>query len=214
MLLENKPLLILAAALAMLHLGNGAMLPLYGLAVIKAGKADPAGFVAMTIVVAQGVMVLASLAAMALAEKRGYWLVMLLTFIALPIRGVVASSVIESWGVWPVQALDGIGAGLQSVAVPGLVARILAGTGRVNVGQGAVMTVQGVGASLSPAIGGAIAQALGFHAAFLILGSFSLGSLALALALWLLAAPILRPACARPDDGDDLATGHAPAPVA
>ena len=216
-LLENKPLLILAAALAMFHLGNGAMLPLYGLAVVKAGKADPAGFVAMTIVVAQGVMVLASLAAMALAEKRGYWLVMLLTFIALPIRGfialpihgVVASSVIESWGVWPVQALDGIGAGLQSVAVPGLVARILAGTGRVNVGQGAVMTVQGVGASLSPAIGGAIAQALGFHAAFLILGSFSLGSLA----LWLLAAPILRPACARPDDGDDLATGHAPAPV-
>ena len=40
-------------------------------------------------------------------------------------------------------------------------------------------------------------------------GSFSLGSLA----LWLLAAPILRPACARPDDGD-LAAGHAPAPVA
>ena len=195
-LLENKPLLILAAALAMFHLGNGAMLPLYGLAVVKAGKADPAGFVALTIVVAQGVMIAASLVAMTLAEKRGYWLVMLLTFVALPIRGVIASSVIESWGVWPVQALDGVGAGLQSVAVPGLVARILAGTGRVNVGQGAVMTVQGVGAALSPAIGGAIAQAIGFHAAFLILGSFSLGSLA----LWLAAAPVLRPACAGPDE--------------
>ena len=55
--------------------------------------------------------------------------------------------------------LDGVGAGLQSVAVPGLVARILNGTGRVNVGQGAVMTVQGLGASLSPAIGGWMAQA-------------------------------------------------------
>jgi MFS family permease len=207
-LLESKPLLVLAAALAMFHLGNGAMLPLYGLAVVKAGKADPAGFVALTIVVAQGVMVLASLVAMTLAEKRGYWLVMLLTFIALPIRGVVASLVIESWGVWPVQALDGIGAGLQSVAVPGLVARILAGTGRVNVGQGAVMTVQGVGAALSPAIGGALAQALGFHAAFLVLGSFSLG----AFALWLLGAPILRPVCAKPDDPHP-AAGHAPAPA-
>ena len=144
-------------------------------------------------------MIIASLAAMTLAEKRGYWLVMLLTFIALPIRGLVAASVIQDWGVWPVQALDGIGAGLQSVAVPGLVARILSGTGRVNVGQGAVMTVQGLGASLSPAIGGAIAQAIGFRPAFLILGSFALGSLA----LWLLAAPILRPACAGPEDDCD-----------
>jgi hypothetical protein len=33
-----KPLLVLAAALALLHLGNGAMLPLYGLAVVAANK--------------------------------------------------------------------------------------------------------------------------------------------------------------------------------
>jgi hypothetical protein len=51
-LLECKPLLILAAALACFHLGNGAMLPLYGLAVVSAKQADPAGFVAITIVVA------------------------------------------------------------------------------------------------------------------------------------------------------------------
>jgi len=74
---------------------------------------------------------------------------------------------------------NGVGAGLQSVAVPGLVARLLNGTGRVNIGQGAVMTVQGVGASLSPAIGGWIAHPIGYAAAFLILGSFALVSLAL-----------------------------------
>ncbi len=34
-LLESKPLLILAAALACFHLGNAAMLPLYGLAVVS-----------------------------------------------------------------------------------------------------------------------------------------------------------------------------------
>ena len=33
-LVECKPLLVLAAALALFHLGNGAMLPLYGLAVV------------------------------------------------------------------------------------------------------------------------------------------------------------------------------------
>jgi len=194
-LLECKPLLILAAALACFHLGNGAMLPLYGLAVVANKQGDPAGFVATTIVVAQGTMIFASLIAMQLADRKGYWLVLLISFVALPIRGVIAAHVMNKWGVYPVQILDGIGAGLQSVAVPGLVARILSGTGRVNVGQGAVMTVQGLGASLSPAIGGWIAQGIGYGPMFLILGSFALGSIA----LWLGFASILRPACARPN---------------
>ena len=135
---------MLAACLACFHLGNGAMLPLYGLAVVgaqarrsgdlrrrddrhRAGRDDreprssPCGW----------------------RKNEGYWLVLLISFIALPIRGLIAAHLITDWGVYPVQMLDGVGAGLQSVAVPGLVARILNGTGRVNVGQGAVMTVQG-----------------------------------------------------------------------
>ena len=186
------------------------MLPLYGLAVVANKQGDPAGFVAVTIVVAQGTMILVSLIAMRLAEKEGYWLVLLISFIALPIRGVIAAQVMNKWGVYPVQILDGVGAGLQSVAVPGLVARILDGTGRVNVGQGAVMTVQGLGASLSPAIGGWIAQEIGYSAMFLILGSFALGSIA----LWLGFASVLKPACARRDGSDDrpMATALAAAP--
>jgi hypothetical protein len=156
----------------------------------------------MTVVVAQAVMILAAIVAMRLAETRGYWLVILVTFIALPIRGLIAASVIQAWGVFPVQALDGVGAGLQSVAVPGLVARILRGTGRVNAGQGAVMTAQGLGAAASPAIGGAIAQAVGYPLAFLTLGAFALGSLA----LWLGFFSMLKAACAAPTGGDAPAT--------
>jgi MFS family permease len=190
-LLRNKPMLILAAALACFHLGNGAMLPLYGMAVVHAGKGNAATFTATTVVVAQAVMILTSLVAMRMAAGRGYWLVLLISFAALPVRGLIAGSLIEQWGVWPVQALDGIGAGLQSVAVPGLVACLLDGSGRVNVGQGAVMTVQGVGASLSPALGGWIAQFLGYRIAFIMLGSFAL----ISLALWIGFAATLRPAC-------------------
>ena len=191
-LVSSKPLLILAAALLFFHLGNAAMLPLYGLAVVANKQADPAGFVAMTIVIAQGTMILTSLVAMRLAEKEGYWLVLLVSFVALPIRGVVAAWLLNKWGVYPVQFLDGIGAGLQSVAVPGLVARILDGSGRVNAGQGAVMTVQGIGASLSPAIGGWIAQELGYGPMFLVLGGFAVVSVA----LWMAFASLLKPACA------------------
>lgn len=54
------------------------------------------------------------------------------------------------------------------------------------------MTVQGLGASLSPAIGGWIAQDLGYSLMFLILGGFALVSIA----LWVAFAAVLKPACA------------------
>ena len=59
------------------------------------------------------------------------------------------------------------------------IARILRGTGHVNAGLGLVMTVQGIGAALSPAVAGAIATRYGFPAAFLTLGVFALVGLAL-----------------------------------
>ena len=149
-LVECKPLLILAATLLMFHLGNSAMLPLYGVAVVTNAHANGASFVAITIVVAQGVMILASLLA---APWGKAWIVGRAPHLlaALPIRGILAAVLIGTWGVYPVQFLDGVGAGLQSVAVPSLVVRILNGTGQINTGQGAVMTAaQGIGASLSP----------------------------------------------------------------
>jgi MFS family permease len=197
-LLSCKPLLVLAGALALFHLGNAAMLPLYGMAVVAARQGDPAALVAATIVVAQATMVVASLWAMRMAGRDGYWWILLISFVALPVRAVVAAYLIKSWGVFPVQVLDGIGAGLQSVAVPALVARILNGTGRVNVGQGAVMTAQGIGASLSPALGGWIAQTSGYPHAFLLLGALAFGSVI----LWLTCAAVIRPACgSRPMSG-------------
>jgi len=189
-LLRCKPLLVLAASLTLFHLGNAAMLPLYGLAVVAAKQANPATFVAATIVVAEATMVVASLVAMRLSERRGLWLVLLVSFAALPVRGLLAAHLIHSWGVFPVQVLDGVGAGLQSVAVPGLITRTLNGTGHVNVGQGAVMTAQGIGASLSAAIGGWLAQWYGYTTAFLILGSFALGSVV----IWIRWAAVLKEA--------------------
>lgn len=188
MLLTCKPLLILGFALLLFHLGNAAMLPLYGMAVVSAHQGNPALFTALTVVVAQTVMVAMSVAAIRWMRTHGHWFVILLTFIALPIRGIIAAFLIKSWGVWPVQALDGVGAGLQSVAVPAMVASLLQRTGRVNVGQGAIMTMQGIGAALSPLLGGMVADAFGFQKTFLLLGAISAGSLV----LWCGYARILR----------------------
>lgn len=118
------------------------------------------------LVIAQAVMIVTSIVGMRAAEGRRYWPVMLASFLVLPVRGTLAYFLTGWWGVLPVQVLDGIGTGLQSVAVPGMVARSLNGTGWINLGQGAVITVQGIGASLSPGLGGWVAQWIGCQPAF------------------------------------------------
>jgi len=191
-LLQSKPLLVLGATLTLFHLGNAAMLPLLGQALVAHGDGDASAFTGATIVIAQTAMVPVALFAARLAEEKGYWLIFLLALIALPIRGIMASLVTAPWGLVPVQILDGVGAGILGVAVPGLVARVLAGTGHINAGLGAVMTMQGIGAALSTTVGGVIAQRLGYSASFLALGAIA----ALALILWVAARAITIEACA------------------
>lgn len=170
-LARDRRLLGLAVALMLFHLGNAALLPLLGMAMSTRGS-DPAAGVALTIVIAQGVMVLASLGAVRAEARASDWLILFVSLLSLPVRGLVAARLFAlPWGMVPVQLLDGVGAGLQSVVVPNIVARSLAGTGRVNVGQGFVMTAQGIGASLSPALGGWMAESFGFPFAFTALGA-------------------------------------------
>jgi predicted MFS family arabinose efflux permease len=191
-LLRSKPLLVLGATLTLFHLGNAAMLPLLSQAALAKGGGNPSAFTGATIVIAQLTMVPVTLFAARLAEAKGYWPVFLLALVALPLRGVIASAISDEWGLWPVQILDGFGAGVLGVAVPGLVARILAGTGHVNAGLGAVMTLQGIGAALSTSVGGVIAERLGYPVAFLVLGAIAL----VALLLWLAARPLMAAPCA------------------
>ncbi len=195
-LASNRPLVLLGASLALFHLGNAAMLPLYGMGVVATHRSNASMFTAQTIVIAQLVMIAAAWLAPRLIRAHGYWRVLLLSYLVLPVRGALAAVLMSEAGVWPVQMLDGIGAGLQSVVVPALVVRLLHGSGRVNAGQGAVATAQGIGAALSPALGGVLAQHFGYPAAFVVLGAVSTGSLA----LWLGHARALSSVCGKPAD--------------
>lgn len=180
-LLKHKTLLVLALSLAVFHLGNAAIVPLYGISAVAGSQTNGPSFVATIIVIAQGTMVIASIVGMRVAEKRNYWLLVLISFLMLPLRGLLAYFLTGWSGVVPVEILDGIGMGLQSIAVPGMVARSLYATGRVNLAQGAVITIQGAGAAVSPALGGFIANWIGFSPTFLVLGGFGI----VAAALWI-----------------------------
>ena len=191
---ESRPLLLLAACVTLWSLGNGAMLPLYGLSVVRASKVNPTVFAALVVMVAQAVMVLSAVTASRLIRIRGYWTVLAISFAALPLRGVLAATLTQPWGVIPVQTLDGIGAGMLGVGAAGLATRMLDGTGRVNGGQGALGAISGLGGAMSPALGGWLVQAFGYPAAFLAMSSLSLG----ALALWILFRRTVTDACRQP----------------
>ncbi|WP_421988639.1 MFS transporter [Roseococcus sp.] len=183
-LLANRPLRGLAATMMLFHLANAAMLPLLGQSMVARGTAgDASAYTAATVLVAQGTMIPMALLAAWLAERRGYWIVFVLALAALPLRGALAGSIQHPMVLIPVQMLDGVGAGLLGVAMPGLIARLLNGTGRVNTGLALVMTAQGIGAACSPLLAGLVAEWLGYGVAFLVLGLIA----AAALALWLAA---------------------------
>lgn len=183
-LLKNKHLLVLAITVAFFHLANAAMLPLLSQAMVARGTAGNAGaYTALTIIVAQITMIPMALLAAKMAQTKGYKSIFIFALIALPIRGALAGLIQDPYILIPVQMLDGVGAGLMGVAVPGLTAKILDGSGRINAGIGIVMTVQGVGASLSASVAGMVAKHYDYNIAFLALTLIAM----IGLCFWLIA---------------------------
>lgn len=190
-LLQNRPLRLLAIVLAAFSLGNSAMLPLYSLAVAADHHGLASQLTAANLVISQVVMLIAAVYAYRAIRRWGFWWVILATFVTLPVRGLTAAWLTTPWGIAPVQILDGVGSGLQSVAIPALVVHLLHGSGRVNLGQGALFTVEAVGGCLSPLFGGWLASRFGFPTAFVILGSLA----AVSLMVWIVSGATIRRAC-------------------
>ena len=116
-------------------------------------------------------------------------------FLILPVRGLLYTlSDASSWLV-AVQLLDGVGAGLYGALFPLVVADLTRGTGRFNISQGAISTMQGIGAALSTSVAGFIVVHAGYNSAFLFLAAVA----GAALALFALAMPETRPAAEEPD---------------
>lgn len=202
--IDNRPLAVVAATIFLFHLGNAAILYLYGQALVAAGQGDPAGTTGLTVIIAQGTMVVVSLVTSWLAGRFGYWLAILLSYAVLPVRAAVAGSVLKSWGVWPVQILDGVGAGIQSVAIPGMLAVMMAGSGRVNVTFSIVGGVtRQTGASISHSLGGWMAQDRGYSFALYLLGIFPL----ISLGMWIAFYKMLRPAMDKKAGSEEQSVG-------
>jgi MFS family permease len=184
-LLTNKSLFIFAICCALFHLANAAMLPLVSqkLAQLNLQLATP--LTSACIVAAQLVMVPMAMLVGYRADKWGRKPLLLAGFLILPLRGVLYICSDNAYWLVSVQLLDGVGAGILGALFPIIVKDLTQGTGRFNVSLGAISTIFGLGAALSPALAGLVLQTSGYNAAFLTLAAIA----ALAFALLWIAMP-------------------------
>lgn len=178
-LLRNRPLLVLAAVVGLWQLANGAMLPITGQKLAVGDTNDGALYQAALIIVAQVVMIPMAMLVARRGDRWGRKPLMVLAFAVLPVRGVLFIVAQYPGEVIAVQALDGIGAGLQGALFAIMVADLTRGSGRYNVAFGAATMVQGIGGALSPTLAGAIDAAAGYGAAMWALTGIAVAALIL-----------------------------------
>jgi len=136
------------------------------------------------IVAAQAVMLPIALLVGRTADSWGRKPLFLAGFAILPVRAILYTLSDNSAWLVGVQLLDGVGAGIFGALTPLVIADIMRGTGRYNLAQGAIATVQGIGASLSGLAAGVIVDHFGYSAAFLTLGVAALVAV-IVFAIWM-----------------------------
>ena len=168
-LLRNRKLMAFFGAVFLFHFGNAAMLPLVGQKV-SAGKPDSAAaLMSACIITAQIVMVPVALLSARAAQRWGRKPIFLISFLVLPIRGMLYTYSTDSVFLVAVQLLDGIGAGIYGVVGVLMVADLARGTGRFNLALGAMVVAAGLGAAASQLLSGVIAGAANYNTAFMSL---------------------------------------------
>jgi MFS family permease len=182
-LVRKRRLLIFAGCIMLFHLANAAMLPLMGSVLTMRSSRWATVLIAACIV---GPQVLVAMFSPWVGRKAQIWgrrPLLLVAFIALPLRGLAFAVVSNPYLLVAAQLLDGISAAVLAVMVPLVIVDVTRGTGHFNLGQGIVGTMVGIGASVSTTYAGYLSDHFGSPFAFLGLTAVALIGL---VAMWAL----------------------------
>ncbi|WP_310631697.1 MFS transporter [Paraburkholderia sp.] len=181
-LLRDKRMLTFAACVVLFHLSNAAMLNLAA-GEVTAGMGDNVQLViAACIIVPQAIVAMMSPWVGRTSQLWGRRPVLILGFSALPIRALLVAAVGNPYFLVPVQMLDGLSAAVFGVMLPLIAADVAGGKGRYNLCIGLFGLSAGIGATLSTALAGFIADHFGNTVSFL--GLAAAGAAAVVL-VWL-----------------------------
>ncbi len=168
-MLTDRRLVQFAVCIFLFHLSNAAMLPLAAAAITRSVGSLASLIVAACIVVPQIVVALMSPWVGARAAAVGRRPMLVLGWGMLALRGVIMAVVPDPWVVMAVQALSGVSGAVFGVLFPLIAADLTMKNRRLNLCMGMLGLAVYVGASLSTAMGGYIADLGGDQAAFLAL---------------------------------------------
>jgi MFS family permease len=170
-LLTCRPLLVYGFCALLFHFANAPLLPLVGQKLAATHKDIATAMMSACIIVAQLIMLPIALVVGRHADRIGRRPILIAGFAILPVRAVLYTVSDDAAWLIGVQLLDGIGAGIFGAITPLVIADLMRGTGRFNMAQGAVATLQGIGAASSGLAAGVVVDRLGYGAAFLSLGT-------------------------------------------
>jgi MFS family permease len=182
---------VFAIAAVLFQLANAALLPaaLNGLA--RNGGA-PGYLVSATIILPQVITAAISPWAGRLAQRLGRRPVLLVGFVAVPLRALLLAIVPGAIPLTAIQALDGISAAVFGLMLPLIAADTTKNTGYLNLAIGSLGLASGLGATFSTTLAGLLADAFGDRTTFLCLAAAGAASVALLAA----AMPETRPVAA------------------
>lgn len=184
----DRRLVIFLISAVLFHFANAAMLPLLGELLAK-GRGD-ASMLTMSACIVTTQLAVVALSGWAGRKARSWGRkpVLLIAFVALPIRGLLYTLTSNTALLIAIQLLDGIAAAIFGVVSVLVIADLTRGTGRFNLTLGAVTMAVGIGAAMSQLVAGTLVVHAGSSVGFLVLA----GIAAVGCALFALAMPETR----------------------
>jgi MFS family permease len=160
-LMRNRVLLVFAGAVVLFQFGNAAMLPILAGVLAKQIPDTAALVLSICILVPQLAVVAIAPWVGAKVQSWGRRPLLVLTFLALSTRALIFAVTSDPYLVIAAQVLDGMSAASLGVLVPLIIADVTRGSGHFNFAQGLIGAAVGIGASLSTAIAGYVADISG-----------------------------------------------------
>jgi predicted MFS family arabinose efflux permease len=164
-LFHDKTIVMLVISVALFHIANAPMMPLVGLYLKALGSND--SNVAMVVLIAQTVMIPASLLAATFCASRGRKPVFAFAFLVLPIRILLYTTTTNPTLILAIQALDGICAGIYGVVIALICSDLTKGKAGFNTLLGIMQTALALGWIIGPLMQGCMTQHFGFIATFI-----------------------------------------------
>jgi MFS family permease len=182
-LVHHRVLIGFAATIVLFQLANAAMLPILAGILAKRDPETAALVLSICILVPQFVVVAIAPWIGVTAQSWGRRPLLLLTFVALSVRGAIFAVTSDPYLLVAAQLLDGISAASLGVLVPLIIADVTRGSGHFNFAQGLIGAAVGIGASFSTTLAGFIADTCGAAIAFLLLACIGVAGLLFVFAL-------------------------------